>query len=139
MTTKTKHCSVTYYKGHLVVEFHTTESIEGELVSPYDKPGNLGFVVLDVGHVGISKEAYEAMANLKASRDCIGDVDVFWTSAGVYCFAVMGGACGLFDVRKAQTSGTYRQAPLADYQLIDNDVPEGAKDAIDAPENDDDV
>lgn len=138
MTTKTKHCSITYYNDRLVTEFHTLESIEGELVSPYDKPSNLGFVVLDVGHVGISKEAYDAMSRLKRGRDCIGDIDVFYTTDDVYCFAVMGGACGIFNINTAVTSRTYRQARLDQYQLIENEVPEGAKDAIDNPSDDED-
>lgn len=139
MTNKTKHCSLTYYKGHLVTEFHTVESIDNELVSPYDKPGNLGFVVLDVAHVGVSKEAYEALKTLKRGSDGLGDIDIF-RADDKHVFASLGGACTVRKVSKIETSRDWRLSDLAleDFQVIENEVPEGAKEAIDNPSDEED-
>ena len=138
MTTKTKHCSLKFYNNFLVTEFHTLQSIEGELVSPYDKPGNLGFVVSDVAHVGVSKEAYQALQTLKPGRDGLGEIDMFDTTDGKHVLAVMGGACGLHNIATVETSRQWKLPALEAFQLIDNDVPEGAKEAIDNPSEEDD-
>lgn len=139
MTTKAKHCNVTFYNRHFVVEFVTTDSIKGEIVSPYDTPGNFGFVVYDVGHVGISKEAFDQLKLVRRGRDSLGDLDIF-RAGDKHVFCVIGGACGIFNAATVETSRDWAISDLTleSFQVIPNDVPEGAKNAIDNPSGDTD-
>lgn len=137
MTAKTKHCNVTFYNGHIVVEFVTLNSVKDELVSPYDTHGSMGFVVHDVAHVGMSKEAFEQLQQVPAGRDSLGELDIF-RAGDKHVFGVLGGACGFFDVATVQTSRQWRISDLTleSFQVIPNDVPEGAKQVIDNPSED---
>lgn len=140
MTTKapkTKHCSVTAHNGFLVVEYHTLESVAEEVTSPYDS-SSMGFVISDVGFVGVSNEAYELLKTIRPGRDSLGELDIFRGGPNGYVFGTLGGACGLFKATTVETSRDYRVPYQNEFQLIANDVPEGAKEAIDNPEEDDD-
>lgn len=134
---KTIYAEVTAYNDILVVEYKTEESND-MVTSPYDKPGNIGYVIGDTGHVGISEEAYALLSLIKRSGDAIGDIDIFKLDKGGYAFATLGGMCSLIDPKIAEGSRTFVVPPLSCFQVIANDVPEGAKEAIDSPRDDED-
>lgn len=131
MTTKTKHCTIVHYNGYLAIEFHTNESIPGEVVSPYDNRGSMGFVIHDVGHVAISEEAHTALKAVGKGSDSIGDIDIFATTDGKYCFGSLGGNMKLVELATVETSRQWVLPALEHFQVIDNEVPEGAAYAID--------
>jgi len=130
---KELYTKLTAYKGVLVVEHQVTESND-VVVTPYDRPGNLGYVISDLGHVGVSQEAYEFLKSLRKGNDGLGDIDLFRTSKGVggegYALAILGGACMLLD-KDATTSRDYKVPAIDLFQLIANEVPAGAIHAID--------
>ncbi len=123
------YTKLTAYKGTLVVEHQVTES-DDIVVTPYDRPGNMGYVVKDVSYVGVSQEAYDFLKSLPKGSDSLGEVDMFRTSDGQHCLAILGGACVLIG-KDAETSRDYDVPPLSAFQLIENEVPEGAIHAID--------
>jgi len=135
MTNKEIYAEVTAYNDILVVEYKTEDSND-MVTSPYDKPGNLGYVIGDTGHVAISEEAYALLSVIKRSGDAIGDIDIFKLDKGGYAFSTLGGMCSLIDPRIAEGSRTYVVPPLSCFQVIENNVPEGAKEAIDSPDDD---
>lgn len=140
---KTKHVSITFYNDRIVTEFHTTDSVEGELVSPYDTPGNMGFVVLDLDHVGISQEAYNALQRVRRGNSGLGDFDIFKSGVAKgqqhnYVLGVLGGAYGVRKVESIEASRDWVLPDISAFQLISNDVPQGAIDAIDNPSTEED-
>lgn len=134
---KTIYAEVTAYNDILVIEYKT-EASNDMVTSPYDKPGNLGYVIGDTGHVGISEEAYALLSLVKRSGDAIGDIDIFKLDKGGYAFSTLGGMCSLIDPKMAEGGRTFVVPPLSCFQVIENNVPEGAKEAIDSPRDDED-
>lgn len=134
---KTIYAEVTAYNDILVIEYKTEDSND-MVTSPYDKPGNLGYVIGDTGHVGISEEAYALLSLIKRSGDAIGDIDIFKLDKGGYAFSTLGGMCSLINPKMAAGSRDFVVPPLSCFQVIANDVPEGAKEAIDSPRDDED-
>ncbi len=130
---KELYTKLTAHKGVLVVEHQVTESND-VVVTPYDRPGNLGYVISDLGHVGVSQEAYDFLKSLRKGSGDLGDIDIFRTSKGTggkgYALAILGGSCMLLD-KDAETSLDYEVPAIDLFQLIANEVPEGAIDAID--------
>lgn len=137
MTNKEIYAEVTTHKDILVIEYKTEDSND-IVTSPYDKPGNLGYVIGDTGHVGISEEAYALLSLIKRSGNAIGDIDIFKLNKGGYAFSTLGGMCSLIDPKMAEGSSTFVVPPLSCFQVIENNVPEGAKEAIDSPRDDED-
>lgn len=127
------YTSLTVYKGFLVVEHHVAESND-VVTSPYDRPGNMGYVISDLGHVALSQEAYDFLKALPKGRDSLGEIDLFRTSAGEggegYALAILGGACVLVS-KDAETSRDYVVPSIDLFQLVANDPPAGAIHAID--------
>lgn len=117
------------YKGVLTVE-HTVFESNDVVVTPYDNPGVMGYVVKDVGHVGVSQEAYDFLKALRVGSDGLGDIDIF-KSGDVHVFATLGGAYNLYT-KDSETSRDYVVPPITDFQVIPNEVPEGAKEVIDS-------
>lgn len=137
MTNKEIYAEVTAYNDILVIEYKTEDSND-IVTSPYDKPGNLGYVIGDTGHVGISEEAYALLSLIKRSGNAIGNIDIFKLNKGGYAFSTLGGMCSLIDPKMAEGSSTFVVPPLSCFQVIENNVPEGAKEAIDSPRDDED-
>lgn len=130
------YTKVTLYKDIIVVEHQKNVSDE-IVVTPYDRPGNMGYVVSDIGHVAISKEAHQALSEVKRGRDCIGDLSVFPLSNGLYAFATFGGQCAIFDKNEAETCRDTKVPPIENFQVIENIVPECAINYIDSIDNED--
>lgn len=129
MSDKTKHASVTAYNNHLVFEYHTDKSIPKEVVCPFDS-SSMGYVILGTEHVGVSKEAYDFLSKLKPGHDDLGELDIF-QAGDKYVFGTLGGNCVLFNVADVETSRQWKLPPIERFQLIENEVPEGAKEAVD--------
>lgn len=123
------YAEVTAYKNHIVVEYKTKKSND-IVTTPFDT-GSLGYVVADVGCVAISKEAHELLSHIKHSHDDIGDIDIFDLDKGGYAFGTLGGMYFIANVNEAEGSSSFVVPPLEDFQLIENNVPDGAKDAVD--------
>lgn len=125
------HAKIKAYKGYLVCELLAEKSIDGEVASSIDNPGNFGQVIMDSGkHVGISPEAYELLKTIRPGRDAIGDVDWFGSSDGKAAFCWIGPPRQLIKASVAVGSRDYRTN--YPYVEIENDVPEQAIEAIDA-------
>lgn len=136
-TAPTMYARVTAYKGILVIEW-LTETSDANVVTPYDTPGNIGYVCKDTNLIGVSDEAYQILANkIKRSRDDIVEVDIFRCDTGKYAFAALGGKYALVHPDHAAGSNTYQCPDRASFQTIDNESPQGAIDAIDSPEDHD--
>ena len=129
--TKPIYAEVTAYKNHIVVEYKTKESND-IVTTPFDT-GSLGYVIADVGFVAISKEAHELLSHVKRSHDDIGDIDIFELDKGGYAFGSFGGMYFIANVDEAEGSSSFVVPPLEEFQLMENNVPDGAKDAIDNP------
>lgn len=130
------YTKVTVYKDVIVVEHQKTES-DNIVVTPYDRPGNMGYVVSDIGYVAISKEAHKALSEVKRGRDCIGDLSVFKLGNGLHAFATFGGQCAIFDKNEAVTCRDTVVPAIDNFQVIENIVPEGAINYIDSIDNED--
>lgn len=128
-----KHANVTAYRGILAVEW-LTETSDDTIVTPYDKPGLLGFVAMDTNHIAVSDEAYEILKHkIRKGTDGIGDIDIFRTNDGKYAFGTFGGKYKLIDPANPDTTGSrsYQCPPRDQFQLIPNDMPEEAREVID--------
>lgn len=125
------YAEVTAYKNHIVVEYKTKESND-IVTTPFDT-GSLGYVVADVGCVAISKEAHALLSDIKHGHDDIGDIDIFDLDKGGYAFSTFGGMYFIANVDEAEGSSSFVVPPLEEFQLMENNVPDGAKDAIDNP------
>jgi len=124
------HARVTAHRGILVVELVPKRSIEGEVSSNVDSPRNLGTIIHDTGrHLGVSAEALALLKIIKRGLDRIGDFAWFRSDDGKDHFAWLGGPKRIVNIQEAATARGY--AILA-HQVIPNDVPEGARLAIDA-------
>lgn len=125
---------VTEHDGFLVMDTLVEHSTP-ELVVPGEDNTSMGVVALNLKLVGVSKEAYAAMQDLKPGRDGIGAIDCFKTTGNPdqpYAFGFIGFK-SLIDTRSADDETTSRQWDLAPYEMfteIDNDTPEGALEAI---------
>lgn len=133
MSQKEIFCFIKEYKGFLAINY-TTDKSNDIVSSPYDKEGRFGYVVSDIGHVGISNEAYELMKSLRKGRDSIGEIDVFLLDNGGHALATMGGMYTIIDPKNTETSRQYHLPSIDCFQLVDNDVEEGAKEVIDEME-----
>lgn len=130
MSTKTKHVSVTAYNNHLVIEYHADRSIPGEVVCPFDS-SSLGYVILGTEYVGVSREAYDLLSKLNPGHDGLGELDIFLCSDNSYAWATLGGSCVLCNINTVETSRQWALPSIECFQLIENEVPEGAKEAVD--------
>ena len=52
---------------------------------------------------------------------------------GGYAFSTFGGMYFIANVDEAEGSSSFVVPPLEEFQLMENNVPDGAKDAIDNP------
>lgn len=128
---KPVYVEITTYKNHLIAEYKTTESND-VLVSPYDKTKNsMGYVLLDVGYAGISKEAHAMLSKIKKGNDSIGELDIFKDDKGNYVLATLGGMYFLSDITEIEGSRQYVVPGIENFQIIENNVPAGAKEVID--------
>lgn len=126
--TKPIYAEVTAYKDYILVEYKSNKSNE-VLTTPFDTE-SMGYVVGDVGHIGISKEAYELLRSVKKSGDSIGDIDVFRLANGNYAFSTLSGMCFMGNYKELQGSSSFSVPPIESFQLIENNVPPEAIEAI---------
>jgi hypothetical protein len=128
------HAHITAYKGKLVLELRVTKSIPNEVVTNLDKPGNLGQVIMDTArNLGVSAEALELLKKVRRGHDDLGDID--WFRAGdSAAFGWLGGIYRIADPEQVEGSSSYGTFA---HVVIPNDVPEGARQAIDSSSNDD--
>ena len=127
----TMYARVTAYKGILVIEW-LTETSDANVVTPYDKPGNIGYVCKDSNLIGVSDEAYQILKDrIRRSHDDIGEIDIFRCATGKYAFSTLGGKYALVHPGHAAGSRSYECPDRASFQTIDNESPQGAKDAVD--------
>lgn len=130
---KPLYTKVTFYKGFLIIEHQVTES--NEIVAcPYDRPGNMGYVIADTSYVGVSKEAHDELSKLGKGSETIGELSIFKLTNGLHAFATFGGQYCLIDVEDADTCRDFVVPSIDNFQLIDNTSPEGAVEAIDSEE-----
>lgn len=127
----TVHANVTAYKGRLVMELLAKISIEGAVATSLDTPGNMGQVIMNTKeHLGVSKEALELLKTVKPGRDSMGDIDWFATSDGNHAFSWLGGP---YNIAKPSDIEGSRSYVVPDHFVeIENNVPQGAQDYIDA-------
>ena len=129
------HAHVTAYKGLLVLELRVEKSIPNEVVTALDTPGNLGHLIMDSGkNLGVSPEALTLLKKVKKGSGSLGDIDWF-RSGDQSVFGWMGGP---YRIAKPADVEASRQFAILGYVSITNDVPEGAKEAIDNMGEDDD-
>ena len=119
---------VTTYKGKIVIELIAKASIPEKCHLSIDNPSCIGQVIMDTkNNLGISPEAFELLKGMRKGHDGLGDIDWF-RSGDVHTFGWLGGPYAIKDPATLETS---RDWVIGDYVEIPNDVPEGAKNAID--------
>lgn len=122
------HAKITAHRGILVFDLLATESSD-EVATSLDRPGNMGQVIMNTAkNLGVSAEALQLLRSLKRGHDSLGDIDWFKTRDGQHAFSWLGAPHALKDPKTAETS---RQYHIGGYVAIANEVPEGAKAAID--------
>lgn len=119
---------VTAYKGNIVIE-----SVALNYVHPKWVPaegGRIGCIVGDAeNHLGVSEEALALLQKVKKGRVAIGDLMWFTANDGLSYFGWLGGSCFLVNAAAAEADRDYA---VGKYVVIPNDVPEGARKAIDS-------
>ncbi len=124
------HARVTTYKGLLVLELLATQSIQNEVSTSLDRPGNIGQVIMNTAkHLGVSPEALTILKTLPKGQDSLGDIDWFQSDAQGECFGWLGGPYAIKDPARVETSAAWK---VGEHVVIENDVPEGARTFIDA-------
>ncbi len=124
------HARVTAYKNLLVLELLATRSIDNEVATSLDRPGNIGQVIMNTEkNLGVSAEALALMKGLQRGRDDLGDIDWFASKGAGDCFGWIGGPYSIKDPSSVETSRSWK---LGAHVVIDNDVPQGAREFIDA-------
>lgn len=124
------HAHITAYKGKIVCQLLANASVAGEVTTSLDNPGVLGQMIHDTAkNLGVSAEALALLNGLPPGHDDLGDVDWFRTSDGKASFGWLGGPYSIKDPNSCETSSSYK---VLEHVVIPNDVPEGAKEAIDA-------
>ncbi len=119
---------VTAYKGLLVIDteppFERTETF-------IPRGGTqIGCTLLGTkDQLGISEEALVLLQTVRKSHDAIGDL-MWWKAGDQFCFGWIGGVKSLKDPSICEGDRDYGIHP-GEYVTIPNDVPEGAKTAID--------
>lgn len=130
----TIQANITAYKGKLVCELLAKKSIDNVVTTSFDT-SSFGQIVHDTAnHLGVSKEAFDL---LKTVNSCygLGDIDWFSTRDGKFSFGWMGSPCRIVHIDRCEASHNFC---LGAFIEIENNVPEGAKRAIDAQELDTD-
>lgn len=125
---------VTAHRGILVVELvHDPvreRAEQGQGPSNMDRLRDLCTVIRDTGkYLGVSAEALMLLRKVKRGIGRIGDFAWYRNDDGKDSFAWMGGPKRLINPEEAETAREY--AILA-HRIIANEVPEGARKAIDA-------
>lgn len=123
------YAEITEYKGKLVIEHKETKS--DHIVTVPNGSNIFGYVIKGIDHVAISKEAHNLLKKIKRGRDCIGDIDIFEIDDGGYAFATIGGMYRIIDVEHAEGSRSFVIPGINEFQIIENNAPEGARHAID--------
>lgn len=119
---------ITYYRGFLVIDLQATKSDPKTCHLSLDNVGVIGQVIFDTGiNLGVSKEALEAMKKIRPGRDGLGDIDWFDSTHQKACFSWIGGPK---DLKKLDELETSRDWQVRDCVEIPNDIPGGAKMAI---------
>ena len=121
---------LTEYKDRLVIETVDPEKEDYPGWTPIG-PGRFGCVLAgSKTGLGASEEALAWLRGVKRGRDAIGDIDWFACNDDRKAFAWFG---GFFRIVGRDAEGSRSYAVFADDCVsIPNDVPEGARDAIDA-------
>ena len=123
-----QHARITAHRGILVVELLPDQE-NGEATSA-NKLRNLATVIHDTGrHLGVSEEALALLKMVKRGLDAIGDFAWFSSDDGRDHFAWLGGPKRLVNPAAVAAARSY--AILA-HRVIPNEVPEGARKAIEA-------
>jgi hypothetical protein len=123
------YATVTAYKGIIVLQLLATASNE-EVTTTLDNPGVFGQVICNSAtNVGISEEAIKLLKTIRPGGDSIGDVDWFRSDAKGDVFAWIGGPWAMINPETAEAARGYA---VRSYATVPNDVPDGAKEVIDA-------
>lgn len=123
------HATVNAYKGFLVIELLANKSIKDEVVSTIDTPGVMGQVIMNTeANLGVSQEALDLLSNMRKCGGSFSEVDWFSVDGGGHAFGWMGGTKALFNASETEVSRTFS---IGAHVVIPNNVPQGAKDAID--------
>ena len=120
----------TEYKGILVFETLRPEEGQTEDFVPAGD-GRIGCVLVDSTKLGVSPEAMELLKQVRRSGDDLGDPDVF-KSGNKVVFGWLGGVFAIKHPDHCEGSSTYDANLLERVcQTIENEPPQGAKEAID--------
>lgn len=125
------HAKITAHRGFLIFDLLATCSIEDEVATSIDRPGNFGQVIMNTAkNVGISPEALELLKKIKPGRDSIGDVDWFSSDDGMDNFAWIGGPKAIKDTRDSDLAGSRDYRIRETFVSIPNESDPGAIAAI---------
>jgi len=123
------HARLTAYRGILVVEMVPDQFIDGDATANA-RLRSLGTIIHDTGrHLGVSEEALALLKMVKRGLDRIGDLAWFRSDDGKDHFAWLGGPKRLVNPKDAEAARGYE---ILSHQVIPNEVPEGARTAIEA-------
>ncbi|CAG2160173.1 hypothetical protein [Cupriavidus numazuensis] len=124
------HARITAHRGILVVELVQNRATEEGTRSNLDKLRSLGTIIHDTRrHLGVSEEALSLLRVVKRGLERIGDFAWFRSDDGTDHFAWLGGPKRLVNPSEVATARTYE---ILAHQVIPNEVPEGARAAIEA-------
>jgi hypothetical protein len=124
---------VTEYKGYIVIEtVNPTEKHKDFLPAG---GSNLGCILSHCSkdNLGISKEGFELLGKVRRGRDDLGEIDIFGAQGANVIFGWLGGAYKIANPKDSECTGSnsYDASLLkGNYSEIENEAPQGAKEAI---------
>lgn len=131
------HARITAYKGQLVIELLTQHSIPGEVAVNECLRGDYGQLIMNTEkNLGVSQEAFAILQTLKPGSGGL-PADMIWfdvqeNQAFSQTFGWLGGANAIVDPEWTELDPNWQ---LGKYVSIPNTVPDGAKEAIDAEDD----
>lgn len=123
------HAEITAYKGKIIFNLKVKHSIQEQVLTSQDNKSIDGHVIIDTkNNLGISKEAIELLKKVMKSKEGNGQLDWSKNALGKDVFGWKGLAQ---DIRSPEFLMASKKYKLLSFQDIPNNVPEGARQAID--------
>lgn len=123
------HAEITPYKGRIIFNLKVKNSIKNEVLTKLDHTTPLSHIIINTKkNLGISKEALALLQKVAKTNKNLGDLDWSKSHNGLDSFLWVGSAQDIKAPHDVLAAKTYK---IMTHVTIDNNVPEGAVEAID--------
>lgn len=125
------HATITAYKGRLIFNLITRKSVKNELITNLDNKNIPGHIIINTKkNLGISHEALTLLKQINKVKHDDDEGRINWEKSyqGLDSFTWFGMPS---DIRKPEDLLGAKTYKIMNYMHIENDVPEGARQAID--------